>query len=195
MLVVVSVSINICWHFLVNWIPTYLKDERGLNFQTGNYLSAIPFLAADIGNIAGGWLSRNLVATGWTPVRARRAVMAGLTPLIVSGIAVGQASSLTMAVVLVSIMAAGTAAFMANYFAFTQEVSLRHTGLVVGYLGGIGNLFVAGFQPFAGAMKDFTGSFSAIFVLTGLVPLIGLTVLFWAWGDEPNPASSHSIRD
>ena len=29
-LVVVSVSINICWHFLVNWIPTYLKDERGL---------------------------------------------------------------------------------------------------------------------------------------------------------------------
>ena len=27
-LVVVSISINICWHFLINWIPTYLQDER-----------------------------------------------------------------------------------------------------------------------------------------------------------------------
>ena len=46
-LVVVSISINICWHFLINWIPTYLKDERGLSDQTGNYLSAVTFLAAD----------------------------------------------------------------------------------------------------------------------------------------------------
>ena len=35
-LVVVSVTINICWHFLVNWIPTYLKHERGMNFGAGN---------------------------------------------------------------------------------------------------------------------------------------------------------------
>ena len=47
-------------------------------------------------------------------------------------------------------IAAGTAAFMANYFSFTQEVSPRHTGLVVGFLGALGNLFAAGFQPFAG---------------------------------------------
>ena len=56
-------------------------------------------------------------------------------------------------------MAAGTAAFMANYFSFTQDVSSRHTGLVVGYLGGLGNLFVAAYQPFAGGLRDWTGSF------------------------------------
>ncbi len=27
-LVVVSISINICWHFLINWIPTFLSRER-----------------------------------------------------------------------------------------------------------------------------------------------------------------------
>ena len=52
-LVVVSITINICWHFLVNWIPSYLKQERGLEFEAGNYLSTIPFLAADAGNLLG----------------------------------------------------------------------------------------------------------------------------------------------
>jgi MFS transporter, ACS family, hexuronate transporter len=183
-LVVVSVSINICWHFLITWTPTYLKEERGLAFQTGNFLSAIPFLAADGGNLGGGWLSRRLAARGRTAVRARQIVMSFCAILILAGISVSVAPDVTSAVVMLAIMAAGTAAFMANYFAFTQEVSSRHTGLVVGYLGGIGNLFVAGFQPFAGLVKDRTGSFSLIFLLIGLAPLIGWGALLWGWDDN-----------
>ena len=29
-LVLVSISINVCWHFLVNWLPSYLKEDRDL---------------------------------------------------------------------------------------------------------------------------------------------------------------------
>ena len=102
---------------------------------------------------------------------------------IIAGVGVSRAPDNVTAVVLLSVMAAGTAAFMANYFTFAQEVSSRHTGLVVGYLGGVGNLFVAGFQPFAGMVKDKTGSFSLIFVLIGLAPLVGLAALLWGWRD------------
>ena len=186
-LVVVSVSINICWHFLINWTPTYLKGERGLAFQAGNFLSAIPFLAADGGNLGGGWLSRRLATRGRTAVRARQIVMSLCMLLIVSGISVSVAPNVTIAVIVLAVMATGTAAFMANYFAFTQEVSSRHTGLVVGYLGGIGNLFVAGFQPFAGLVKDRTGSFSLIFLLIGIAPLVGLGALLWGWNDNGKP--------
>ncbi len=189
-LVIVSISINICWHFLINWTPTYLKDERGLAFQAGNLLSAIPFLAADGGNLGGGWLSRRLAASGRTAVRARKIVMTLCTLLILSGISVRVAPNVTVAVIVLAVMATGTAAFMANYFAFTQEVSLRHTGLVVGYLGGIGNLFVAGFQPFAGLVKDRTGSFSLIFLLIGVAPLIGLGALLWGWNNDGKPETS-----
>jgi ACS family hexuronate transporter-like MFS transporter len=104
-------------------------------------------------------------------------------PLILSGISVTMAPDVTTAVVMLSIMAAGTAAYMANYFAFTQEVSSRHTGLIVGYLGGIGNLFVAGSQPVAGLVKDRTGSLSWIFLVIGLTPLVGLIALWWGWKD------------
>lgn len=112
------------------------------------------------------------------------------TLLILSGISVRVAPNVTVAVIVLAVMATGTAAFMANYFAFTQEVSLRHTGLVVGYLGGIGNLFVAGFQPFAGLVKDRTGSFSLIFLLIGVAPLIGLGALLWGWNNDGKPETS-----
>jgi MFS transporter, ACS family, hexuronate transporter len=182
-LVVVSISINICWHFLTNWIPSYLKDERGLNDQTGNYLSAVTFLAADLGNLAGGWLSRRLVTLGLSVVRARQFVMSLCTVMILVGPGVCFRQSDTSAMVLLSIMAAGTAAFMANYFAFTQDVAARHTGLIVGYLGGLGNLFVARFQPIFGSIKDFTGSFTLNFLIVAVAPVVGLACLLWGWNE------------
>lgn len=104
-------------------------------------------------------------------------------------ILVGPAMSLPVGnvtvLVLLSVMAAGTAAFMANYFAFAQEVSARHTGLVVGYLGAVANLFVAGYQPIAGSLKDHTGSFAANFAIVGLAPLLGIAALLWGWNDRP----------
>ncbi len=188
-MVVVSISINICWHFLVNWIPTYLKKERGLEFTTGNVLSTIPFLASGGGNLLGGWLARQFAAGGGSPIRARQLVLALVTPVITAaGLGVGLADNIPIAVTLISIMAAATTAFMANFFSFGQEVAPRHTGLVVGYLGGIGNLFVAGFQPIAGTMKDLTGSFTMVFVITGLAPLIGLAALLWGWSDRTSTA-------
>jgi ACS family hexuronate transporter-like MFS transporter len=92
-------------------------------------------------------------------------------------------------IVLLALMAMGTAAFMANYFAFTQEVSARNTGLVVGILGGLGNLYAAGFQPVAGSVKDSTGSFAPIFVLVGLLPFIGLGALLLGWRSSPDELS------
>jgi ACS family hexuronate transporter-like MFS transporter len=187
-LVVVSVTINICWHFLVNWIPTYLKQERGMEFKVGNYLSTIPFLAADAGNLLGGWWSRRLAGGGRAAVRSRLLVMIGATPMIMVGLGIGRAVNIPTALLFLSLIAAGTAAFMANYFAFTQEVTARHTGLVVGYLGAMGNLAAAGFHPFAGAVKDVTGSYSPVFAIIGLAPLIGLAALSWGWGLGHLPA-------
>jgi len=180
----VSISINICWHFLVNWVPTYFKEERHLNYAASNFLSAVPFLAAAGGNVGGGWLARRLVAMGLSADRARLVVLVICLILIQAGIGVGFAHDITTAVVLLSIMATGTAAFMANYFAFAQEVIPRHTGLIVGYLGGLGNLFVAGFMPFAGKVKDVTGSFALVFWLVPLLPMIGLAALFLGWQER-----------
>ena len=86
---VVSITINICWHFLVNWVPAYFKDERHLEYAASNFVSAIPFLAAAFGNVAGGWLARRFVALGLSTDRARQAVLVVCMVLIQAGIGVG----------------------------------------------------------------------------------------------------------
>lgn len=183
-LVLVSISINVCWHFLINWLPTYLKDDRGMSYLASGYWSALPFLAADLGNLGGGAASRWLVRGGLSPSSARTRVMLLCSFLIGPGALVGQVGSDALVIALLVAMAFGTAAFMANYFAFCQEVSDQQTGLVVGVLGGLGNLFVAGFLPFAGSVKDATGSFGVIFIIVGILPFVGLVVLWLGWGED-----------
>ncbi len=172
-----SVSINLCWHFLINWVPSFLNADRGFDYQSSNYLSMIPFLAADLGNLGGGWLSRQLSRHGSATMRGRFLILVLGTLLATAGPWVGLVQNQSAVIVLVALMAAGTAAFMAVYFAFAQEVSIAHAGLVVGYLGAIGNLAVAGFQPLAGHVKDVTGSFAPVFVLVGLLPIVALAAL------------------
>lgn len=190
-LVVVGVTINICWHSLVNWLPTYLKRDRGMTFLASGLWSSVPFIAADVGNLGGGALSRFLSARGLALPRARALVMTVCSLLITSGAWVGLIRSNTTVILLLALMAMATAAFMVNYFAFTQEVSTRHTGLIVGILGGLGNLAAAGFIPLAGWIKLRTGGFGPVFVLMGLIPFVGLVTLLAGWGmsegDAPAP--------
>ncbi len=194
-LVAVSVSVNVCWHFLVNWLPTYLKTDRGMTFVAGSLLSALPFLAADVGNIGGGYLSRWLSRDrGMAPERARRVVLAGCVVLIGAGALVGQVQNDAVILALLGVMALGTAAFMANYFAYCQDVDARHTGLIVGILGGLGNLFAAGFAPIVGRIKDQSGTFGPVFLIVGLLPFIGLAAIWLAWG-RSEPASKPSSKD
>ncbi len=213
-LMIVTVSINVCWHFLLNWIPTYIREDvttpRWLQsgvakplsqvleivFRKGvdpltvgkTLLLTLPFLAADAGNLVGGSLARMLAGRGFRPARARLIVIGLFTFVISSGAWVGRTESAYVAIYLLSLMALGTAAFMANYFAFAQEVSARHTGLVVGVLGAFGNLFAAGFMPFAGAVKDATGGFAPIFILVALMPFVGLAALLLGWGHAADDA-------
>ncbi len=189
-MVLVSVSINVCWHFLVNWVPTFLKEDRNMTYLASGLWTSVPFLAAAGGNIGGGFLARILANGGMAPSRARMTVMALCTLLISSGAMMGWIQSDILVIVLLGVMAMGTAAFMANFFSFAQEVSTRHTGLVVGVLGGLGNLYAAGFQPLAGSVKDSTGSFAPIFLLVGLLPFVGLGALILGWGGLPEDAKS-----
>lgn len=180
-----SVSINIGWHFLINWIPTFLKEDRGFDYQTSNFSSMIPFLAADLGNLGGGWASHRMSARGMSVTHARLAVLVVGALLCLAGPWVGAAHDRTTVLTLLAITAAGTASFMVVYFAFAQDVSAEHSGLVVGCLGAIGNLMVAGFQPFAGYVKDATGSFNPIFWIVGFLPLLGLFSI-WRTTRTPN---------
>jgi ACS family D-galactonate transporter-like MFS transporter len=66
------------WFFLT-WFPTYLVRERHLAILQAGFLASLPFLAAFVGVLAGGWSSDYLARSGFSVTVARKApIVAGL---------------------------------------------------------------------------------------------------------------------
>lgn len=219
-MVAVGVTINVTWHFLVSWMGMFFQDGRKLGILIGGMVIAVPFLAADGGNLLGGALTRSLAGRGWSTTAARKLVLGACMVLISSAVwvgflvatdprTVGQATGLGtgsvlgdllaairsdgLVIGLLSLTALGTAAYMVNFFAFAQDVAPRHTGLVIGYLGGLGNLCAAGFMPLAGSISQGRWGYAPNFIIVGLLPLIGFLTLLLAWGQESNGSVSEAV--
>ena len=64
------------WWFYLFWGGKFLYDEFGLNIKEIAVPLIIIYVLADVGSIAGGWVSSNLIKRGWTVNRARKTTMA-----------------------------------------------------------------------------------------------------------------------
>ena len=62
------------WFFITDWFAIYLV-ARGYRLEESLLAFWVPFLAADLGNFAGGGISSWLIARGWTVGWARKGVV------------------------------------------------------------------------------------------------------------------------
>src|SRR5258708_2222549 len=73
------------WFFITDWFAIYL-DSRGFKLENSLAGFWVPFLAADLGNFAGGGLSSYCIRRGWPVLQARKLVVLlggiGMTLLI-----------------------------------------------------------------------------------------------------------------
>ena len=73
------------WFFVADWFPIYLV-AKGIDLRSGLLAVWVPFIAADLGNFAGGGVSGYLIKKGWSLGAARKAVVVfggiGVTLLI-----------------------------------------------------------------------------------------------------------------
>lgn len=60
------------WSFFVVWIPTYLSTQRHLNIKEIGLYGWMPFLAADLGCLFGGYLSPFFRRLGFSLLMARK---------------------------------------------------------------------------------------------------------------------------
>ena len=73
------------WFFITDWFAIYLV-ARGFRLEESLLAFWVPFLAADLGNFAGGGCSSALIARGWSVGSARKTVVVvsalGMTLLV-----------------------------------------------------------------------------------------------------------------
>jgi ACS family hexuronate transporter-like MFS transporter len=168
------------WWFYLYWLPGFLNRKYGLDLShLGAPLIAV-YLAADVGSIAGGWISSALLSRGIDVNRARKTALLicalSVTPVIGVMFARG---NLWLTVALVGLATAGHQGWSANLFTlasdtFPKSVVASVVGLG-GFGGAVGGMLVA---PAVGYWLDFSNeAYGPLFVVAGLMYLFTLLVI------------------
>jgi ACS family hexuronate transporter-like MFS transporter len=191
LVLVVSIAVNACWHFYRVWLPLYLSEERGFDKNTTmQYAVAAYYVAADAGSLSAGWITRRLVVLGLSIIRARWFVMLGCAMLTSLSVVAVNARSDAVLVAVLMLVALGNLGQFAIFFAASQDVSPRHTALVLGLMGTVAWLCTATLQPYAGRLADRLGTFVPMLIGIGFVPIAAVLALaFWPTAAERAPST------
>jgi ACS family hexuronate transporter-like MFS transporter len=73
------------WYFYLFWLPKYLYDARGFDIKAIGAFAWIPYLAAGIGCLAGGWLSSWLLGRDLSLDKARKIAL-GLSAAVMPAV-------------------------------------------------------------------------------------------------------------
>jgi ACS family hexuronate transporter-like MFS transporter len=166
---VVAVTVNPCFYFTVNWLPTYFVQARRLvpGTHLGGMLTVI-FLALDIGNIGGGavtlWLTRHNVSIE----TARRIVFISATVLVGGCAIVPFVATAWGAVAALVAVNLGLGIWSSMYLTMAQEVSSTHVSTAAGTLSGFGSLVGAFAMWAVGRVTNSAGDFT--------IPMVSVTV-------------------
>ena len=166
------------WWFYVFWLPQYLSDARGFSLGSIALFAWIPFVAADIGNFTGGWISGFCVRRGIAVVRARKAVCAVSAIPILAGIPAAHVHNPYVAIALICVALWGFAAWSTMGLTlpsdlFPQDVVATVTGLS-GFAAG---LIGAAYTYAVGILVDRL-SYGPAFLSAGLLPVAATICIF-----------------
>ena len=168
LLAVSAIIVNSVSYFLADWIPLYLKTERGFSFASGNMISVLVYAGLDVGNLTVGWLA------GRTSLRA---VLLMCCFLMTTAAGVGFVPNNYAAVALMLFTALGVAGFLVIYLTLVQGLDSLRVGMAAGMLGGLGNLAYGLVSPMIGKLADAELS-SLTFVCIALLPWLALAAIW-----------------
>jgi len=111
------------WQFILFWLPKYLTDVHGLTLAQVGRIGWVPYLAADIGGILGGYASGFLITRGFRVVDARKWVMVlcGLT-IPCGALLVMRTGNINAIVILMAVIAFAEFTWMVTMTALAVDV-------------------------------------------------------------------------
>ncbi|MBV9081282.1 MAG: MFS transporter [Acidobacteriaceae bacterium] len=181
------------WYFYLFWIPEYLKRSRGFTLGDIGLYGWIPFLAADIGGVFGGFASDRLIKAGMPAATARRLVLYCFSAVAPVGVFTGFAKSPATAVALMAIGGFVCFVWFVNTAALVSDVfAAPVVGSVLGILGTAGSGAGALFTLLVGFLAD-RGSYVSVFVIAGSMHLLASVVLFLCMKPARHCASTSEV--
>ncbi len=169
--------------FFLTWFPTYLATERQMEWIKIGFFAVMPFIAASIGVLFGGWLSDYLLRCGKSVNVARKLpiIMGLLLASTIIGANYVDSNAAVIAVLSVAFFAQGMAAL--GWTLVSDIAPMNQLGLTGGIFNFAANL--AGIiTPMAiGFIVTATGSFIGAILYIGVLALIGAFSYIFIVGD------------
>jgi MFS transporter, ACS family, hexuronate transporter len=168
--------------FIADWFPIYLV-AKGISLKSGLIAVWVPFVAADLGNFFGGWVSGYLIKRGWPVGTARKAVVVfggiGVLLLIPTVFTV----NLYALTVLFALATFAYANFTTIANVLPSDLYGKESVATVSGLSGTGaSLATIVVFELAGHLSDArvaTGThlFDPLMILAGLIPFVGMVLV------------------
>jgi len=167
------------FYFFVAWLPLYLAQERGFNIRDIALSAWVPFLAADLGSLFGGWLGTQLIRRGMTVNASRKTVIwfgALLVPCALPAVAVESAyvaiGLIGVAMFAIQVKASSLFTVPADLFPSRDVATIWGLFGAVGSFGGM--LFIAG----AGWVSEHF-SYTPIFAAVAMMHIVSALLVMW----------------
>jgi ACS family D-galactonate transporter-like MFS transporter len=169
--------------FFLTWFPTYLATERHMAFLKIGFYAVLPFIAASVGVLFGGWWSDTMLRRGKSANVARKAPI--ITGLLLASTIISanfvESNTAVIAILSLAFFAQGMAAL-----GWTLVSDIAPKGML-GLTGGIFNLAanLAGIvTPLViGVIVAGTGSFFYALAFVGALALMGALAYIFVLGD------------
>ena len=165
------------WQTFSFWIPLYLSTERGMDLKQIALFAWLPFLAADLGGVLGGYLSPALMKRGVRLIPSRVAgICLGAVLMIAPG-CIGLTASPLVAIALFCV--GGFAHQMISVLINTLSADVfapEEVGTANGFVGQAGWLGGLLFSLAIGQLADRIG-YAPLFACLSAFDLIGAAVL------------------
>ena len=166
------------WYFYLFWLPKYLYDARNFDVKSVGTFAWIPYAAAGIGCLAGGWFSSYLIQWEFSVGFARKLAL-GLSAAVMPLIILVPHVPVSWAILIFSVAYFGqqswsTLVMVLPTDLFPQPVVGSVAGLV-GFGGAMGGI---GFGQLVGYLLDHGFGYGPVFLLAGTLHVAAfLTIL------------------
>jgi MFS family permease len=173
-MMVASFCGNTCLYFIINWLPTFMVQDRhfAYNLKLGGTM-LVPYLGLDTGYMLSGYAVL-LLSSRYVVYRVRRWCLVLATLLMTSAlIATPFSKSNLLLIVLLFMATLGMAVWNSNYLSGVEEISQAKPAAVAGVVGSVGAFSGAISLWLIGAVSQVAGSFSGVFIMAGLLIVVG----------------------
>jgi len=105
------------------------------------------YIAADLGSVGGGYLTRRLAEGGYSVERSRKIVLVGAALLCLFSTPAALCNQAELTLPLLFLVAAGAMAGFPIYFALNQETAPQRPALCLGITGSVSLLTIGVLNP------------------------------------------------